>query len=191
MIPSTARGSAGTSRYKDVDAQIRESVINYCSRQGSSITGANRNFDSRKRADLDRLWCEARLTMLNVRWVGLSLVQVPPAMPVGEMLLPVDLIELARAIDRHWLPRVCDTSLDVLLGLSPIYSAEEPGFSAQTSSRFLVATCLLISRWGLLVSIIRRDVGFEIAPFVEHARHVDAANDINGPKRSADGRIDS
>lgn len=39
--------------------------------------------------------------MLSVRRVELSPVQVPPATPVGEMLLPVDLIELARAIDRH------------------------------------------------------------------------------------------
>ncbi|KAG7188685.1 hypothetical protein KM043_008307 [Ampulex compressa] len=43
----------------------------------------------------------AGLTVLSIRRVGLSPVQVPPAMPAGEMLLLVDLIELARAIDRH------------------------------------------------------------------------------------------
>lgn len=54
----------------------------------------------------DGFRCEAGLTVLSIRRVGLSPVQVPPAMPAGEMLLLVDLIELARAIDRHWLPHV-------------------------------------------------------------------------------------
>lgn len=49
----------------------------------------------------DGFRCEAGLTVLSIRRVGLSPVQVPPAMPAGEMLLLVDLIELARAIDRH------------------------------------------------------------------------------------------
>ena len=55
---------------------------------------------------MDGFRCEAWLTVLSIRRVGLSPVQVPPAMPAGEMLLLVDLIELARAIDRHWLPHV-------------------------------------------------------------------------------------
>jgi len=80
--------------------------------------------------------------MLNVRRVGLSPVQVPPATPLGEMLLLVDLIELARAIDRHWLPHVCDTSLDALHELVSAHENEAQFF------------CTLSSIFPVLLSIL-------------------------------------
>lgn len=48
---------------------------------------------------MDGFRCEAWLTVLSIRRVGLSPVQVPPAMPAGEMLLLVD-----RARSCHWPP---------------------------------------------------------------------------------------
>nr|KAF7420244.1 hypothetical protein H0235_010541 [Vespula pensylvanica] len=65
------------------------------------MTGSCRAENLLTRSPMSGYFAPQRDRLINDRYAELSPVQVPPAMPAGEMLLLVDLIELARAIDRH------------------------------------------------------------------------------------------
>lgn len=91
-------------------------------------------------------------TKRDLVWIRINDAQRSPSRvksgpgAIGEMLLLVDLIELARAIDRHWLPHVCDTSFDALLEILSVYGfVEETEFSACHQDSSLLACFDFIS----------------------------------------------